>query len=153
MATSWLVAGREMVQALNRTRVRCGFASVADIGKGNLENHMPSFFLSETLKYLYLSFDFDNPFRQNRRNYVLTTEAHIFPLHLRGANPQEAMRDLSVTPPKGVETKTLRSPQTNLPWNLKCSKMPWWEQLYDLPYLAHVGANTVAVQRTGGGTG
>jgi mannosidase alpha-like ER degradation enhancer 2 len=159
VATSWLAAGREMVLALNRTRVRCGFASVADIGNGRLEDHMPSFFLSETLKYLYLTFDFDNPFRQNRRNYVLTTEAHIFPLHLRGARPQEAMRDLSLSqplpPPPGEDatTTTSKNPQTNLRWNLKCPKLPWWEKLYDLPYLAHVGANTRAVQRLGGGTG
>lgn len=43
----------------NRTRVACGYASVAhvqDRSKG-LDDRMDSFFLSETLKYLFLLFD------------------------------------------------------------------------------------------------
>ncbi len=39
---------------------------------------MESFFLSETLKYLYLLFDTDN--FVHRGNYVFNTEAHIFPV-------------------------------------------------------------------------
>ena len=150
VATSWLAAAREMVQGLNRTRVRCGFASVADIANGKLEDHMPSFYLSETLKYLYLTFDFDNPFRQNHRNYVFSTEAHIFPLSLKGSRPQEAMRDLSIRPKNDGET---RDPQTNLSWGLKCPKLPWWKSVFNLPYLSYVGVNTIAVQRNGGGVG
>ena len=96
---------------------------------------MPSFFLSETLKYLYLTFDFDNPFRQNRRNYVLTTEAHIFPLHLRGAHPQEAMRDLSLKQRAKTAPSVLK---------LACAefKMPQDTlvgETHALPYLSHVG--------------
>jgi hypothetical protein len=35
----------------------CGYAGVADVETGVLEDHMNSFFLAETLKYLYLLFD------------------------------------------------------------------------------------------------
>ena len=111
---------------------------------------MPSFFLSETLKYLYLTFDFDNPFRQNRRTMCSPSEAHIFPLHLRGAHPQEAMRDLSL---KQRAKTALSVPQTGLRWNLKCPKIPWWGKPLRSSYLSHVGANSLAVQRTGGGAG
>ena len=34
--------------------VRCGFATVHDVLDKSLEDRMESFFLSETLKYLYL---------------------------------------------------------------------------------------------------
>merc|ERR1719461_1406768 len=37
---------------------------------------MDSFFLSETMKYLYLIFDRENPL--NHRNIIFSTEAHIF---------------------------------------------------------------------------
>ncbi|OUM67647.1 glycoside hydrolase family 47 protein [Piromyces sp. E2] len=38
---------------------------------------MESFFLSETLKYLYLLFDPDNKYN---KNYIFSTEAHPFPV-------------------------------------------------------------------------
>jgi hypothetical protein len=41
----------------NRTRVPCGFASIADVSTRRLDDRMDSFFLAETLKYLYLLFD------------------------------------------------------------------------------------------------
>jgi hypothetical protein len=39
---------------------------------------MDSFFLAETLKYLYLLFDFDNFVHQ--KDYTFNTEAHLFPI-------------------------------------------------------------------------
>jgi hypothetical protein len=45
-----------------------------------LYNEMPSFFLSETLKYLYLTFDDDNVLHSDdQREWIFTTEAH--PVH------------------------------------------------------------------------
>jgi hypothetical protein len=38
-------------------RVQCGFASIADVETHRLDDRMDSFFLSETLKYLFLLFD------------------------------------------------------------------------------------------------
>ena len=42
-------------------RTDCGYASVLDVQTKELQDLMPSFFLSETCKYLYLLFDTDNP--------------------------------------------------------------------------------------------
>jgi hypothetical protein len=53
----------------------CGFAIIHDVESGDLENRMESFFLAETLKYLYLTFDSDN--WVNAGNYIFNTEAHI----------------------------------------------------------------------------
>lgn len=41
----------------NRTRVACGLAAVLDLTTGVLEDKQPSFLTSETLKYLFLTFD------------------------------------------------------------------------------------------------
>ena len=38
-------------------RTECGYAGIRDVEHGSLDEQMPSFFLSETLKYLYLLFD------------------------------------------------------------------------------------------------
>ena len=45
-----------------------------------VDDHMTSFFLAETLKYLYLLFDDDNWLNAHSDAYVLTTEAHLIPL-------------------------------------------------------------------------
>uniref|UniRef100_A0A1I7WEE9 alpha-1,2-Mannosidase n=1 Tax=Heterorhabditis bacteriophora TaxID=37862 RepID=A0A1I7WEE9_HETBA len=61
----YLHVGREILDSLNSiTRVRsylyfmflvkCGFATVHDVNDGSLEDRMESFFLAETMKYLYL---------------------------------------------------------------------------------------------------
>ena len=66
-----------MVENLQRhARVPCGFASVG-VTNLRLDDRMDSFFLSETLKYLYLLFSEDHWFSVDE--YILTTEAHIFP--------------------------------------------------------------------------
>lgn len=41
---------------------------------------MESFFLSETLKYLFLLFDEDNPLHAPGAEFVFTTQGHIVPL-------------------------------------------------------------------------
>eukprot|EP00455_Lapot_gusevi_P052757 TRINITY_DN8083_c0_g1_i2.p1 TRINITY_DN8083_c0_g1~~TRINITY_DN8083_c0_g1_i2.p1 ORF type:complete len:526 (-),score=101.90 TRINITY_DN8083_c0_g1_i2:286-1782(-) len=75
----YLEMGREMFYSLeNITRVEKGYASIRDVKTSELEDRMSSFFLAETCKYLYLLFDEDN--FVNHRNYVFTTEGHLFPL-------------------------------------------------------------------------
>ena len=44
---------------------------------------MESFFLSETLKYLYLLFDENNVLHTTVKDHVLTTQGHVFPLSAR----------------------------------------------------------------------
>ena len=77
----------------NATRAECGYAGLREVrphttgmidGSNNKGihwlNEMPSFFLSETLKYLYLTFDENNMLhRDNDRQWIFTTEAH--PIH------------------------------------------------------------------------
>ncbi|GAA5846214.1 hypothetical protein JCM5353_007048 [Sporobolomyces roseus] len=60
----------------NRTRVECGFAAILDLNTGQLEDKMPSFVTSETLKYLYLTFVEDSPFLRDDSAFVFTTEGH-----------------------------------------------------------------------------
>jgi mannosidase alpha-like ER degradation enhancer 2 len=92
-SSGWLWAADFALDKLDTTtRAKCGYAGVRDLKPSTsgsvdgstegvkLMNEMPSFFLSETLKYLYLIFDDDNILhRDNDREWIFTTEAH--PIH------------------------------------------------------------------------
>lgn len=97
-ASGWLWAVDFALHALeDSTKTECGYASLKSVspsttgdirragrtkpaGTSNLMNEMPSFFLSETLKYLYLMFDENNVLHTDKdRDWVFTTEAH--PIH------------------------------------------------------------------------
>lgn len=101
--SGWLWAADFALHTLESvTRTNCGYASLRDVSSSTTgasgENsrsdritfidEMPSFFLSETLKYLYLTFDENNILHtDNDREWIFTTEAH--PIHnvppVRGA--------------------------------------------------------------------
>ncbi|KAI9334889.1 glycoside hydrolase, partial [Obelidium mucronatum] len=87
----------EVVDRLdNYTRTKHGFANVQDVNSMALEDKMESFFLAETLKYLYLLFDPDNEY--NTGNYVFNTEAHPFPVwsyHYTLTHPIEPIHELN----------------------------------------------------------
>ena len=54
----YLQVAQDIMLTLNNiTRVPCGFASIADVNTHRLDDRMDSYFLAETLKYLYLIFD------------------------------------------------------------------------------------------------
>lgn len=54
----YLDLGETMVNDFQQhTRTRCGFATIKDVFRKTQDERMESFFLSETLKYLYLLFD------------------------------------------------------------------------------------------------
>mmetsp|Transcript_34240 Transcript_34240/g.78128 ORF Transcript_34240/g.78128 Transcript_34240/m.78128 type:complete len:509 (-) Transcript_34240:63-1589(-) len=77
------LAGQDIIESLNKhARVPCGFAAVENVTTKELRDHMDSYFLAETVKYLYLLFD-DSPetavFRDPTR-YIFNTEAHLLPL-------------------------------------------------------------------------
>jgi len=76
--------GREMMASLRRTRTECGHAMVADVTTHRLHDSMESFFLSETLKYLFLLFDsgteMNNLIDSGPFTYVFTTEGHVLPI-------------------------------------------------------------------------
>jgi len=103
---SWLWAGAATLEALERLArappppppgsrssssskgggggqgLSCGFAALADAGSEDAEllDTTPSYFLSETLKYLYLLFDDENWVFGDDPPFVLTTEGHPFPV-------------------------------------------------------------------------
>ena len=95
-SSGWVWAGDFALHTLEKlTRTECGYATMKNIspktsGKLNadrsrmrLMDEMPSFFLSETLKYLYLLFDDNNILHTDEdRDWVFTTEAH--PIHNEG---------------------------------------------------------------------
>ncbi|KAI5123518.1 hypothetical protein M0805_006678 [Coniferiporia weirii] len=62
------------------TRTASGYATIRNVfsGSPSQENSMPSFFLAETLKYLYLLFSDESLLPLDK--YVLNTEAHPFPV-------------------------------------------------------------------------
>lgn len=76
---SWLRAGAHFVHTLQKyAKTKCGYATIANIDTKQQEDDMPSFFLSETSKYLYLLFNTTHFYRNG--GYVMTTEAHPFPI-------------------------------------------------------------------------
>ncbi|XP_078508367.1 ER degradation-enhancing alpha-mannosidase-like protein 2 [Lissotriton helveticus] len=53
-----LELGRDAMESIERiSKVECGYATIKDVRDHRLDNRMESFFLAETIKYLYLLFD------------------------------------------------------------------------------------------------
>uniref|UniRef100_A0A5F8HHG1 alpha-1,2-Mannosidase n=1 Tax=Monodelphis domestica TaxID=13616 RepID=A0A5F8HHG1_MONDO len=89
-----LELGRDAVESIEKiSKVDCGFATIKDLRDHKLDNRMESFFLAETVKYLYLLFDPNNFIHNNGSTfdavitpygecilgaggYVFNTEAH-----------------------------------------------------------------------------
>lgn len=74
--------GWEAVQALEKNcRVANGFSGIRNVydASPNHDDVQQSFFLAETLKYLYLLFSEDDLISLNE--WVFNTEAHPFPIH------------------------------------------------------------------------
>jgi ER degradation enhancer, mannosidase alpha-like 2 len=81
--SSWIDVGLGMMQSIsNLTRSECGFARIRDVLTHEKEDFQDSFFLSETLKYLYVLFDERHWLRNGR--FVFSTEAH--PMLIRTAS-------------------------------------------------------------------
>lgn len=74
---AWFYLGRDMVKSFRQCKVDCGYSAIDNVDELTYMNRMDSYFLAETIKYLYLLFDTDN--WVNTGNYILNTEAHIFP--------------------------------------------------------------------------
>lgn len=113
---TFLQLGRDAVESLEKiSRVDCGYASVKDMRDHKLDNRMESFFLAETIKYLYLLFDPSHFLLQQQSweegagpsedcvlgagGYIFNTEAHPLDpaaLHCCSRRPQERqeLRDI-----------------------------------------------------------
>eukprot|EP01062_Namystynia_karyoxenos_P059750 TRINITY_DN51173_c0_g1_i1.p2 TRINITY_DN51173_c0_g1~~TRINITY_DN51173_c0_g1_i1.p2 ORF type:complete len:835 (+),score=263.17 TRINITY_DN51173_c0_g1_i1:82-2586(+) len=114
---SWLWAGRDVLMSLQRwCHTKCGYAAITDVGNATYpqEDSMPSFLLSETVKYLWLLFEDaasghwvlqEEP--EWPGGWVFTTEAHPFPVALmRGRVPGMAR----ATAAKGRGTRPRAEP-------------------------------------------
>lgn len=115
---SWLSAGEIILNSIeDNTRTDCGYATVSKLSPLELTDDMPSFFLSETCKYLYLLFDEDN-FVHNRA-YIFSTEAHLFdPMQLPKVN-----RTSDIFPPL-IPTITTTTTDNNKKRKRKISDTP-----------------------------
>jgi len=84
----YLEVGESIVRNLQeKARVPCGFAAILDVRKDNsLEDKMDSFFLAETLKYLFLLFEEEKKLAFDLDKYVFSTEAHPLPLHVQNVD-------------------------------------------------------------------
>ncbi|XP_031382720.1 alpha-mannosidase I MNS4 isoform X2 [Punica granatum] len=81
----YLDAGRDMVASLQYgARCPCGYCHISDVETHNQEDHMESFFLAETVKYLWLLFDLaagpDNLIENGPYKYIFSTEGHLLPM-------------------------------------------------------------------------
>ena len=97
-------------------------------------------------------FDEENAFRSGHtnnkskggRNYLFTTEAHIFPIHLRNVHHDVSHR----LPPEFYSIK-VEDDETNKRRgtfeNLKCNNEPWWKDLYAMPYISDMHENIQSV--------
>lgn len=90
----YLQVGKEVLTSLqNYTRTFCGYAAVNDVRTKKKEDRMDSFFLAETLKYLYLLFSKKHEIDLNLDEYVFTTEGHLLPLILSDMNNSYRSKD------------------------------------------------------------
>ncbi|PIN08840.1 Mannosyl-oligosaccharide 1,2-alpha-mannosidase [Handroanthus impetiginosus] len=65
-------------------RCPCGYCHISDVEFHQQEDHMESFFLAETVKYLWLLFDLaagpDNLVENGPYKYIFSTEGHLLPM-------------------------------------------------------------------------
>lgn len=83
----YLKIGKSILRNLQELRVECGFAGLKDVRTGVQEDKMSSFFLAETLKYLYLLFSYDNATYVDLDRFILSTEGHPLPIELSLLGP------------------------------------------------------------------
>ena len=70
------------IQTINKAQ--CGYAATKNVATRVLDDRMDSYFLAETLKYLYLLFDEDHWMRSEP--YVFNTEGHPLPVRFEFLN-------------------------------------------------------------------
>lgn len=81
-APFYLHAGKELLDSLNNhMRTKCGYATLHSVLDRTLEDRMESFFLAETVKYLYLLFDEENALHKSNK-WLFNTEGHLLKVHL-----------------------------------------------------------------------
>lgn len=73
----YLQVGKGIMNDLQKFyKTKCGYAGIHDVRNGVQQDRMETFFLSETVKYLYLLFTPGHPLNSEFSNFVFSTEAH-----------------------------------------------------------------------------
>ncbi|KAK7061652.1 alpha-1,2-mannosidase [Favolaschia claudopus] len=86
------VGERILFDITTRAKVPCGLTGIKDLRTNSRDDRMESFALSETLKYLFLLFDEENPLHKDDSNYVFTTEGHLLTLGKQHMKPTPLAR-------------------------------------------------------------
>uniref|UniRef100_A0A0E0FTU3 alpha-1,2-Mannosidase n=1 Tax=Oryza nivara TaxID=4536 RepID=A0A0E0FTU3_ORYNI len=89
----YLDVGRDILASLQYgAKCPCGYCHISDVETHQQDDHMESFFLAETVKYLWLLFDLaagpDNIVENGPYKYIFSTEGHLLP-----ATPQITLLD------------------------------------------------------------
>ena len=99
-----------------RCWTKCGWAGLQDVRNGDLSDRMESFFLGETIKYLFLLFDEDHPLNNLDAPFVFSTEGHplIIPRRIN-RNPSYSGSRLSGTYSRDDSSDPQDAPTCPLP--------------------------------------
>eukprot|EP01064_Diplonema_japonicum_P022376 TRINITY_DN3209_c1_g2_i1.p1 TRINITY_DN3209_c1_g2~~TRINITY_DN3209_c1_g2_i1.p1 ORF type:complete len:652 (+),score=125.79 TRINITY_DN3209_c1_g2_i1:91-2046(+) len=143
---SWLRAGKEVLESIQTfCRTPCGYTSVENLrdGKATKQDLMPSFFLSETAKYLYLLFD-DALTKEGHwvlspsDPWVFSTEAHPYPIK---AMQNLVTPNISASLPEGILTARPSALR-------ECPAEQLWVQSYNPYYVPDDGVAQPPPQQT-----
>ncbi|XP_013391623.1 ER degradation-enhancing alpha-mannosidase-like protein 1 [Lingula anatina] len=140
----YLHVGKDILENIDKyAKAECGYATIHDVTKMDLEDRMESFFLSETCKYLYLLFDKDHHLNKEAASYIFTTEGHILPISPRWREkPWEEYLENDIQDVSSDSEKSVLDVRKNNMTN--CDRIPD-ERRYFLPletrYLQQVEAS------------
>ncbi|KAK3162094.1 hypothetical protein QOZ80_1BG0085310 [Eleusine coracana subsp. coracana] len=81
----YIDVGRDILASLQYgAKCPCGYCHISDVETHKQDDHMESFFLAETVKYLWLLFDLaagpDNIVENGPYKYIFSTEGHLLPV-------------------------------------------------------------------------
>jgi mannosidase alpha-like ER degradation enhancer 3 len=86
----YLEIGKEIIDYLETySRVKCGYAAIANVRTAEHEDRSDSFFYAETFKYLYLLFEEPGRVKIDVDDFLFSTEAHLLPLDLINMNTKQ----------------------------------------------------------------
>ena len=88
-----------------RCWAKCGWTGIQDVRCGDRSDRMESFFLGETVKYLFLLFDPAHPLNKLDAPFVFSTEGHplILPNHTRAKMRPASSRRSNTTATEQVQ--------------------------------------------------
>lgn len=143
----WFLRVGEMVlrDITRRCWTECGWADLGDVVTGERRDRMESFFLGETVKYLYLLFDESHPLNRGDGAVVFTTEGHPLVIPRRAERKRNRHsrqhtyhQEQSPPPPSGLTTCPIPAPAlpltiSNIPSRPDFFHAAALAQLYKIP--------------------